>query len=378
MYENIEFNRNIIKNQVNVSCHFLNGAYVEVKSPIQKQFRVELWDGNNNCEYSTNLSSNSWARTSKKYFCQYTCKVYDGDVLIYEHKYDAYGKRVYIALESKSLGDTLAWFPYVQEFAKKWNCKVICSTFWNHLVRDEYPEIEFVEPGESVNDLYAMYTLGWYYTDENVVDTTRNPRDFKQISLQQTASDILGLEFKHIKAKLNLPKVEKKKKVGLGIHSTSQAKYWNNTLGWQQVTDYLLENGYEPIILSKEDDGFMGNNHPIGATKFPSGSISELINEMLSCEFFIGIGSGLSWLAWTLDLPIILISGFSSPISEFTGNNVYRIFNNSVCNSCFNRHRLDPADWNWCPDHKGTKRQFECTKKISFDDVKEKIDVLLY
>jgi autotransporter strand-loop-strand O-heptosyltransferase len=70
-------------------------------------------------------------------------------------------------------------------------------------------------------------------------------------------------------------------------------------------------------------------------------------------------------LSWTLDIPTVLISGFSTPISEFEGDNVIRIFNNKVCNGCFNRHKFDPGDWNWCPDYKGTERQFECTKSIT-------------
>ena len=86
---------------------------------------------------------------------------------------------------------------------------------------------------------------------------------------------------------------------------------------------------------------------------------------MLSCEFFIGVGSGLSWVAWTLGIPTVLISGFSKPISEFGGDNVVRIFNSSVCNGCYNRFRLDAGDWNWCPDQKDTERQFECTKSIT-------------
>jgi autotransporter strand-loop-strand O-heptosyltransferase len=246
---------------------------------------------------------------------------------------------------------------------------MICSTFWNDLFEKQYPNIKFVNPGSNVNDLYAMYNIGWYYADNNI-DYTRNPQDFKKISLQQTATDILGLQFSHIKAKLDLPTVQKKKKVGLGIHSTTQAKYWNNPTGWQEITDYLTQRNYEVVILSKEEDGYMGNKHPIGANKFPSGSINDLIKEMLSCDFFIGIGSGLSWLAWTLNLPIILISGFSTPTSEFSGDNVYRVFNESVCNGCFNRYKLDAEDWNWCPDNKGTEKQFECTKSILFEDVK--------
>jgi autotransporter strand-loop-strand O-heptosyltransferase len=353
------------------------GAYIEVKSLIDEEFRVEFINGNNELEYTVNLRSNCWAKTSKKYFENYTCKVYDSENnLIHQEKYNANYRRVYIALDSKSLGDTLAWFPYVDEFRKKWNCSVVCSTFWNFLFEDSYPDIEFVSPGTIVNNLYAMYTIGWYY-DGDSYDQERNPHDFKKISLQQTASDILGLDSTHVKAKIKMHSVEKKKKVGIAIHSTAQAKYWNNPNGWQEVTDYLLGNGYEVVVLSKEEDGYMGNNSPIGSKKFPSGTIEKLIEELSSCEFFIGIGSGLSWLAWTLNVPIILISGFSTPISEFSGDNVHRVFNENVCNGCFNKVRLEPGDWNWCPQHKGTERQFECTKSITFDMVRIEIDRIL-
>jgi autotransporter strand-loop-strand O-heptosyltransferase len=378
IYEDIVKNDNTINRNIKTEVvnYFVDGAYIEVKNPLNKQFKIEFWNSNSECEFRTNVESNSWAKTNKKYFEEYTCKVYDGDNLIYDKKYNPKGKRVYIALDSKSLGDTLAWFPYVDEFRKKWDCHVVCSTFWNYLFESMYPELEFVTPGTNVTNLYAMYTLGWYY-DGDTYNKSKNPQDFKNISLQQTATDILGLDFKHVKAKLNLPTVEKKKKVGIGLHSTAQAKYWNNPTGWQEVTDYLIGKGYEVVILSKEEDGYMGNRHPNGAKKFPAGSITDLINEMVSCEFFIGIGSGLSWLAWTLDLPIILISGFSLPISEFEGEDIHRVFNENVCNGCFNREKLNAGDWNWCPDHKGTDRQFECTKQIKFESVQVCIDKII-
>ena len=306
-----------------------------------------------------------WTKPNKKYFDEWTCKVYDGDKLIYNKKYDATGRRVFITLESKSIGDTLAWFPYVDEFRKKWNCDVICSTFWNHLFVDTYPEIEFVNPGSVVNNIYAMYSVGWFYNEDDTFKTDRNPRDFKEVSLGQTAADILGLDFEYIKAKINIPEVEKQKRVGIAIHSTAQTKYWNNPTGWQEVTDFLIVNGYEVLILSKENDGYMGNFHPKGANKLPEGSMENLMEVMKTCEFFIGVGSGLSWVSWTLDIPTVLISGFSKPISEFGGDNVIRVFNSSVCNGCYNRFRLDAGDWNWCPDQKGTDRQFECTKSIT-------------
>ena len=33
-----------------------------------------------------------------------------------------------ICFDSKAIGDTLAWFPYVEEFRKKHECEVVVST----------------------------------------------------------------------------------------------------------------------------------------------------------------------------------------------------------------------------------------------------------
>jgi FkbM family methyltransferase len=175
---------------------------------------------------------------------------------------------------------------------------------------------------------------------------------------------------------LNLPKVEKKKKVGIGFHSTAQAKYWNNPDGWQSVIDHLDALGYECMIYSKEGDGYMNNFYPKGVTLFKGGNLQEVINDLVSCEFFIGLGSGLSWLAWACELPVILISGFSEKFAE-TKLDTYRVINEDVCHGCFNNDRLNASDWNWCPLHKGTDRQFECSKQITSDKVIKEINKIM-
>ena len=58
--------------------------------------------------------------------------------------------------------------------------------------------------------------------------------------------------------------------------------------------------------------------------------LKERIQDLTNCDFFIGLGSGLSWLAWACKKPVILISGFSSPDSEFY--TPYRVHNDKVCN----------------------------------------------
>jgi autotransporter strand-loop-strand O-heptosyltransferase len=358
-----------------ITQHFINNPFLEINGTSDSSFKVEFYDEVEKCHYSNTISINHWIRLNREYFTKWNTKVWENGYLIYDKTLDLKDKRVFIALESSSLGDTLAWVPFIREFKDKHGCELIISTFMNNLFRESYPDINFIEPGNVVNNIYAMYKIGWFYKDGKY-DEARNPNDFKFEPLQKTASDILGLEYKETRALLNIPKVEKKKKVGIGMHSTCQAKYWNNTNGWQEVVDYLNSLGYEVVLYSKENDGYMGNFHPKGITKFEAGSIERLIEDMASCEFFVGLGSGLSWLSWTIGLPTVLISGFSEEYSE-TISNTYRVINKNVCTGCFNRHRLDSGDWNWCPDHKGTERQFECTRQITSSMVIEKINQII-
>lgn len=358
-----------------VTQNFIVNPFIEITGKSEGKFKIEFYDEVGKCHYSEILPTNHWVKLNRQYFTKWTTKVWEEGSLIYENTLDLKNKRVFIVLESSSLGDTLAWVPFIRDFKDKHGCELIVSTFMNNLFRESYPDIEFVEPGSVVNNIYAMYKIGWFYKDGEY-DESRNPNDFRKEPLQKTSSDILGLEYKETKALLKVPNVEKKKKVGIGIHSTCQSKYWNNKNGWQEVVDYLISIGYEVVLYSKEPDGYMGNFQPKGITKFEAGSIDRLIEEMASCQFFVGLGSGLSWLSWTIGLPTVLISGFSEEYSE-TISNTYRVINKEVCHGCFNRHRLDGNDWNWCPDHKNTDRQFECTKQITSQMVIEKINQVI-
>jgi hypothetical protein len=53
---------------------------------------------------------------------------------------------------------------------------------------------------------------------------------------------------------------------------------------------------------------------------------------------------------------------------------VIRVFKGGGCTGCVNRYRLDPGDWNWCPDNKGTAKQFECSRVITGDYVIKQIE----
>jgi len=359
------------------NINFIDGAKFEVLGGPDREYDVQFIDKKTGqIHHKGQIKKDHWVKTSVSYFVDWNIFVDDG-INSYEFSPDFKGKRVYIALDSKALGDTLAWFPYVEEFEKKYECKVICSTFWNHFFESEYPSIEFVKPGDVVHDLYAMFTIGWFYKENGDIDYNKVPFDFKNQSLQKTCSDILGLDFKEIKPRLNLPKnVKKEKIVSIAIHATAQTKYWNNPTGWQELVDYLKNLGYRVVLLSREENGYMGNKHPHGIETLPSYDIETTINTLLKSTMFIGISSGLSWLSWAVGTKTCLISGFTDPKTEF--EDCIRLYSkNDICRGCFNNERLDAGDWNWCPKHKNTSRQFECTKTITAEEVISKISPYL-
>ena len=356
--------------------HYVTQPYFEIQGTTENKLTIKYYDDDNNISYQNDLSINSWIKLNKEYFIKWRTTVEENGSIIYDETLDLKDKRVYISFGSKSLGDTMAWVPYCEEFRKKHDCELIVSTFLNNLFEDQYPEIKFVDPGDVVPNIHAQYRLGWFYDSNGNFDNNKHPNDFKKMPLQKTASDILGLEYKEIRPLLNLPNNPKKKKVGIGFHSTAQAKYWNNPDGWQAVVDHLNNLGYECMVYSKEGDGYMNNNYPEGVTIYKGGNLQEVIDDLSTCEFFVGLGSGLSWLAWACKLPVVLISGFSEKWAETTLD-TYRVINESVCHGCFNSERLDAGDWNWCPLHKNTNRMFECTKQISSDIVIKQINKII-
>ena len=362
----------------NLQINFVDGPFVEISGNIQDDYTVNFIDTKTNqTVYSSKISTNHWVRCNRKWLTNWKIKIESKSGEILEYGFDLTDKRVFIVFESSSLGDTLAWIPYVEEFRKKNKCHVVVSTFMNDMFREQYPELEFVKPGTTVNNLYALYRLGCFY-DDNTVDMDRHKTDFRSLRLQEYASDILGLDFEEILPRM--PKISPMKSdkpyICIANHSTAQSKYWNNQTGWQELVDYVKSLGYDVYLLSREEDGYMGNKNPSGVIKVENKTLKEIGAIMLGSQGFVGISSGLSWLAWSLGVNTVLISGQTDKLLEPI-TKIERVINESVCHACFSRHLFDKGDWNWCPEHKGTERQFECSKQITFEVVKPSLDKLL-
>lgn len=357
---NINGDKGKLNNQ-EIKYSFLRSPYVEIIGNGHYNFDVKFLGKNGNIEYENTLKSFEWCKSNKEYYDNWRIKIeHNNKINVIE--YNCFNEKVRINICSKSLGDTIAWIPYIEEFQNKHNCILYVSTFWNSLF--DYPNISFIDPNDEVDGLYDVFDIGWFY------NSNKEPVLPNTIPLQQTATNILGLEFKEKRPKIKIQKSTKtshNKYVTIATHSTAGLKYWTRS-GWQGLVNYLKNLGYDIIDVSKEGTDLEN------VINIEDKSINNTINYIKNSEFFIGLSSGLSWLSWAIGKKVVMISNFTEETHEFQ-NNCIRITDRSVCNSCWNKRefKFDKEDWNWCPLFKGTDRQFECQKSITSEHVIDKI-----
>jgi len=350
------YQKPIRKNTININ--FIDGPKVEVLGDEEIEYLIEFFD-NDVLVHSSIIKNNMWTTCGRKYFTNWTIKI-NGEIY---HKFDATGKRVLISFDSKSIGDTIAWAPYAVEFAKKHNCKVILSTFHNEWFRGvtEYNDIDFIRPGDQVG-CYAHYRIGWFRGENNNWNKFEMyPNQVNLIPLQQTATDILGLEFKELNYGLSFNKNErpvKSKYVVFAPQSTAGCKEWSYD-NWSTLSKMFREMDYKVIILSSSE-------YKISQTQNIFGKPWDVVvNYLYHADVFVGLGSGLSWMNWALGKHTYMINGFTEDGHEFS-TNITKISNN-LCIKCWNDpvFSFDASDWHWCPVYRGTERQHICQKSIT-------------
>ncbi len=389
-----------VENKIDIT--FIEGAKVNISGHnLDKTYRVDFYDHKTNKnvwgsnltlpQFDPNgdpndLASGVWTSPNASYYVKWRVEVKDehGNI-VKQHIFNCKNQRVYIHVDSKSLGDTIAWFPYVEEFRKTHNCQVICSTFHNDWFQNEYPQIEFVEPTTIVPDLYAMYKVGWFYENDKI-NLDKNPFNPQTQPLQKTSSDILGLPYKEIKPHITVPIKSPNIEgdyVVISPHATKHAAYWNNEGGWQTIINWLNEAGYQVVMISYEELGDAWHDSKLGGTLTgvidktgPKYSFKDRFVDLKHAKLVIGGSSGLAWVSWALNTPTLIITGHSEPTLEPTS--IYKVYTpEGHCSGCHSSQKLDAGDWSWCPFHKNTSRHFECTKSITPDLVAQEISRIL-
>ena len=341
-----------------IEVSYLDGPKVEILGEDYKEYTVEFINGDTNkVIHKTTMKNNMWVTCNKKYYIPWIIKI-NGKVV---DTLNLDGKEVLITLESKSIGDTLAWSPYAVEFAKKHNCKVTLSTFHNKWFQglNSYKDLNWINPGESTK-CNAVYRIGWFKENEKWEAFDKNPNQVNTIPLQQTATDILGLEFKELNYGVNFKPAKrplKDKYVCIAPRATAGCKEWPHEY-WTQLAKSLNELGYKVINVSYE--GFQ-SDYIIDKPKL---SWKDTYTYLHHAELFIGLSSGLSWFNWASNNHTVMVSAFTEDDHEFTSN-VTRI-SSKACFPCWNNKNFmfDAGDWDWCPIWKGTDKQHICHKSI--------------
>jgi autotransporter strand-loop-strand O-heptosyltransferase len=166
-----------------------------------------------------------------------------------------------------------------------------------------------------------------------------------------------------------LKRVKNEKKIVIAPESLKKIAKWDyfGSKGWQIVIDNLVSNGYEVYNISYENTLNLKNVRQFNGFN----DINIALSHILSSRLFIGLSSGLSWLAWAYDVPVVMISNFTKTWNEF---DCYRVDNPVGCSGCFNIIQNIKSH---CPIFENTIRENECHKKITPDMVIEKIYLAL-
>jgi len=292
-------------------------------------------------------------------------------------------RKILVFIESFSIGDTVAAIPYVNKFVETNPDDTIYVGMNDWLIpffESVYTDLKFV--GRNPNDTY-----------DNILALKYN---FNK-SIQQGYAEQLGfIDAEYIRPKILIPELKrpiKNKYITIGIHSTSQLKYWNHPAGkgvqpqspyWDELCGMIRKSGYTPVVVEQDEMfgwGQFKNGLPTKANKKFGQSFLESMNLIYHSEFYIGLSSGMSWVAHAMGKPVAMISNFTEDWNEFdlTLPDYIRITNKSVCHGCWNKckiqYNFDISDWYWCPEHKDTPRQFEChtsiTPEMVFNEIKK-------
>lgn len=352
-----------------INFYYRTGPELRCGQVPPGKWHVEFWQ-DNTLKWTQPIVTGFWARYSEDWYQKWECRVIhsnSGEVVkIIKPDTKIFG----VQLDSSSLGDTLSWMGQIEELTHQRDYDKIlvrCHKPW--LFDHEYYKklnIHFVNWEDPFTDNWQV--LGIFMDDGQPSIKHKHPRDWRSLPLGAIAADQLGI--KHVERKPRLaPEFYQQNdtnepSVCIATHSTAQAKYWNRPGGWQAVVDDLTNRGIKVYHVSREDTELTN------VTK-----ISDLVKAAQAISTsgkFIGISSGLSWLAWALDVEVCMISGFTWEFVEFKC--AIRIINHNVCSGCWTWSVFDRGDWNWCPQNKNTARQFECTKTISPEYVLQELE----
>lgn len=275
------------------------------------------------------------------------------------------GKEILLHLNSFCLGDTICFSSFIYKFIEYHNpSKLYISTFLPHLFEFNDERIILVKADDPEGFIYCDKLIDVGY-DKNSIEHTK-------YGMFYSAKQTMGIPIDTLPGKVPVKSLKREKidnKIVIGPESLKKIARWDyfGSKGWQIVVDYLNSNGYDVYNVSYENTLNLRGVRNFNGFK----DINVALGHILSSRLFIGLSSGLSWLSWAYDVPVVMISNFTKSWNEF---DCYRVDNPIGCSGCFN---IIQNIQNNCPIFHNTVRENECHKKITPDMVINKINLAL-
>jgi autotransporter strand-loop-strand O-heptosyltransferase len=311
-----------------------------------------------------------------------TKKIWFGDSLnIDKQKSESFEDitpRTLVEIYSNALGDTIGAMSIIEKWRKETNKDITVISNFSDLFQVSYPSLKILN--KKSNTQYLPVEGIWIV--DGVPHTEKITTTYKfEVPLLEGYAQDFGITVDDIELKVDLFKKERpiqSKYVCIAVQSTTQAKYWNNPGAWDELCRMLRKKGLTPVCIDRDFSfGIQGhfNEAPSKSVKKNGLSLEDTINYLYHCEMFIGLSSGLSWLAQGLKKPTVIISNVTSKDHEYIDERTLRIYEESVCHGCFHKYPFDASDWLWCPVYRNDEqRRFICTKAITPESVMEQIE----
>ena len=313
----------------------------------------------------------------EKFYVEWEIAIWkDGEPVFY-HQCDPTEQKVHFLIGKSTLGDTITLLPYIEEFRRHFQCEVSLTVAeqFHEIVRLYLPNVR-LRRGLPPDCYACIYMFAFMNLPICGADSRTMPLELYGRSLLANANLPRPSKLLYTSTK---PREIPEPYVCIGVQASGNSKCWLNPGGWDEVVEYLKSLGYRVLCIDRDREcSNFGRTVtvPDGAEDF-SGKYTLLdrINQLAYADFFIGLSSGLAWLANAVDIPVVMISGITEPWYEF--DTPYRIYNPLVCHGCFNDVHIDDRDFLKCHRHKDTERAFECSKQISARQVINAIDRLI-
>jgi autotransporter strand-loop-strand O-heptosyltransferase len=262
---------------------------------------------------------------------------------------------VMLHIDSFCLGDTICWGSLLEAFVENHKPSKLCvTTFWPELFRDT-DRISFLSAVSDETHVCDRFISSGY--DKRNLNHVRHGMFWaakESMKLPQDARVDLSIFRKHQFQR-------QQNKITIAPESKKKIARWDylGNYGWQEVVDRLNSNGFEVHNVSHEQMLMLRGVH----SHHGNDDINEALRHICESRIFIGLGSGLSWLAWAYGIPVVMIAGFTKPFMEFP---CYRVINPHACFGCFNVFTNVTSS---CPIFQGTPRANECHNSITPDMV---------